>query len=167
MSVFLRALSKTGCVLTIGVVVAFCAGCGTSTITRGNRFDPAQSNLDTAVTAAGMFYSANHDSYVGICGGSQVPTDVSSISELDTGLAYISGHRSSVSANIVSIYSPDPSALVITTLGARPRVCWGILSLKHDRTQPYLPAFPSTGKAGTYYFRTSPNLSLQEQASAF
>ena len=155
MSVFLRGLSKVRCVLIIGVVIAFCAGCGTSAITRGNPGDAAQSNLDTALIGAGMFYSANHDSYVRINGGSQLTTGVSSIAELDTGLAYVSGDQNSVRANIVSIYSPSPSALVVTTLGARPRVCWGILSLKHTRTHPYLQGFPSTAKAGTYYFRAA------------
>ena len=154
-SVFLRGLSKVGRVLTVGIVVTFCGGCGTSALPRDEPGDSAQSNLDSALAGGRVYYSANHDSYVGIDGSSQLPTGVSSIAELDTGLAYVSGHQNSVRANIVSIYSPDPSALVVTIPGARPRVCWGILSLKHDRTRPYLPAFPSTAKAGTYYLRVA------------
>ncbi len=142
MSVFLRGLSKVGCVLTIGVVVVFCAGCGTSALPSDNPGDAAQSNLFTALIASGTFYSVNHDSYVGIDGGSQLPASESSITGLGTGLAYVSGHQRSVSANIVSIYSPGPSTLVVTTLGARPRVCWGILSLKPRQNSPVSSRLP-------------------------
>ena len=140
MSVFLRGLSKVGYLLTVTAVVAFCSGCGTSAVARN--LTTAQSNLFTALTAARTFYSANHDSYVGVEGGSQLASGVSSITGLDTGLTYISGHQVSIRPNVVSTYSPSPSVLVITTVGTGPRVCWGILSLRHNRTHPYLSAFP-------------------------
>ena len=136
MSVFLRGLSKVGYLLTVTAVAAFCSGCGTSAVARD--LTSAQSNLITALTGAGVLYSANHDSYVGIEGGSQLSTGVSSITELDTGLTYVSGNQVSIRPNVVSIYSPDPSVLVITTVGTRPKICWGILSLKRPRSRPYL-----------------------------
>ena len=101
---------------------------------------------------AATFYASNHDSYVGIDGGRQLPTGVSSIAEITT-LRYVAGYSASTSPNMISIYAPSRFVLVVTAYGRETRTCWGILRVARSRARPYFPAYPSTANMGTYYFK--------------
>jgi hypothetical protein len=152
---FLRGLWKVDFALTLAVAIALC-------VVEFSHFRPteigpsanstaAQANLQTAMTGAATFYASNHDSYVGIDGGPQLPVGESSIAEI-TELRYVSGYRASTGPNFVSIYAPSKSVLVVTAYGRETRTCWGVLRVAQTRADPYFAAFPSTAAAGTYYF---------------
>lgn len=147
----LRGASKTRVTFCLGVVFVLCAGCGASAF-RLAHFDPAQANLRTALKGAAVFYSSNSDSYEGIDGGEHLSSAVPSIADLDTGLTYVSGHTASPNSDIISVYAPSRSVLVLTAYMPGLQTCWGILSLRASRANPYFSAFPSTSTSGTFYF---------------
>jgi hypothetical protein len=112
----------------------------------------AQANLQTALTGAETYYASNSHSYVGVDGGPQLATGVSSIAELEIGLTFIPGHQASTGPNIISIVAASPSVVVVTAYSKAIQTCWGILRVARARAGPYFPAYPSTGAAGLYYF---------------
>lgn len=139
--------------LALGLVVVLCIGCGTSGEPLALTENAAQSNLQTALTGGGVFYASNQDSFTGIGGGPLLSPGVFSISELGTGLKYVSGHKGSTDSNIVSIYAPGRAVLLLTAYEPGLRTCWGILSLRRSRSEPYFPAYPDTAHLGTFYLR--------------
>jgi hypothetical protein len=153
---FLRGLWKVDLALTLAVVIALCvvefSHSHPTEIGPGANSTAAQANLQTAMTGAATFYASNHDSYVGIDGGPQLPTGVSSIAEITT-LRYVAGYSASTSPNMISIYAPSRFVLVVTAYGRETRTCWGVLRVAQTRANPYFAAFPSTAAAGTYFFR--------------
>jgi hypothetical protein len=120
---FRRGPGKVDLAFALGLLVVFCVGCGTSGLPLAATAEPAQSNLQTALTGSGVFYSSNHDSYMGIGGGFRLAAEVSPISELDTGLRYISAHRASAGSNMISMYAPSSSVLVLTAYSPGLRSC--------------------------------------------
>ena len=167
---FLRAFWKVDLALTLAVAIALyivsrpaynaCAGsirCPNTTA--------AQANLQTALTGAATFYASNHDSYVGIDGGPQLPAGVSSIAGI-TGLRYVAGYRASTDPNMVSIYSPSRSVLVVTAYSKGLQTCFGILRVPRSRAHPYFPAYPSTANVGTFYFRGTSSASADCTAAS-
>lgn len=104
------------------------------------------------MTGAATFYASNHNTYVGIAGGPQLEAVVSSIAEIDSELTLIPGNQSSPAPNVVSVYAHSGSVLVMTAYAKEPATCFGILSVARTRARPYFRAYPSTARAGTYYF---------------
>lgn len=149
-----QGLWKIELALTVGTVVALCAGCGSSSLPRAEDVSAAQANLQTALAGARAFYASNGDSYAGITAGEPPTPAASSIVEIDTGLRYVPGQERSTGPDVVSMYSPDGSVLLIVAYEQSAKTCLGVLSLKQSRDRPYFSAFPSTVTAGTYYFRT-------------
>lgn len=166
---FLRGLWKVDFALTLAVAIALC-------VVEFSHFRPteigpsanstaAQANLQTAMTGAATFYASNHDSYVGIDGGPQLPAGVSSIAGI-TGLRYVAGYRASTDPNMVSIYSPSRSVLVVTAYSKGLQTCFGILRVPRSRAHPYFPAYPSTANVGTFYFRGTSSASADCTAAS-
>ena len=127
----LRGVWKIDLALTLAVAIALCvvefSPSHPTEIGPGANSTAAQANLQTAMTGAATFYASNHDSYVGIDGGPQLPAGVSSIAELDIGLTFIAGHQASTGPNIISIVAPSPLVVVVTAYGKGIQTCWGIL----------------------------------------
>ena len=153
---FLRGLWKVDLALTLAVVIALCvvesSRAHPTEIGPGANSTAAQANLQTAMMGAATFYASNHDSYVGIDGGPQLPAGVSSIADLDIGLTFIAGHQASTGPNIISIVAASPSVVIMTGYGKGIQTCWGILRVARSRARPYFPAYPSTASVGTFYF---------------
>lgn len=156
---FPRGLGKVHVCLSLGLLAALCVGCGTFGLPLAVPGDATQSNLRTALSGAGSFYSSNHDSYLGIGGTLQPPPGVSSIAKLDTGLRYVSGHRGSINQDVISVYAPSRSVLVMSAYGPGIQICWGILAIRRNRAHPYFPAFRSTASSGVFYFKTGSSAS--------
>jgi hypothetical protein len=154
---FLRGFWKADLALTLAVVIALCVLWNPSTNgindVRGNPGDATQANLLTTLKGGGMFYFANNHNYEGITGGPQIRAGVSSIAEIDIGMTYIAGYRSSTAPNIVSVVAPSRSVLVMTAYSKGFQTCWGILKVTRTRAHPYFSAYASTAHVGTYYFR--------------
>jgi hypothetical protein len=165
---FLRGLWKIDLALTLAVVIALCvvefSHLRPTEIGPGANSTAAQANLQTAMTGAATFYASNHDSYVGIDGGPQLAAGVSSIAEM-TELTYVAGYRASTDPNMVSIYAPSRSVLVVTAYGMETRTCWGVLRVARTRTRPYFPAYSSTANVGTYYFHGGSSSSASCEAA--
>ena len=143
--------------LILAVVIALCVVVVSRSHTTCNRCDAnntaAQANLQTALIGAGTYYASNDHSYLGIDGGPQLPAGVSSISEIEIGLTFISGNHPSTAPNIISIVAASPSVVVVTAYAKGPATCFGILHVARSREHPYFPAYPSTANVGTYYFK--------------
>ena len=103
----------------------------------------AQANLQTALTGAETYYAANDHSYVGIDGGPQLPAGVSSISEIDIGLTFIAGDQSSPAPNVVSIYAPSPSVVVVTAYAQGDS---DLLGHSQGGSQQDTPVFPGVSE---------------------
>ena len=166
---FLRGLWKVDLALLLAVAIALCAvefsHLHPTEIGSSPNVTAAQANLQTAMTGAATFYASNHDSYVGIDGGPQLPAGVSSIAEI-TGVRYVAGYRASTDPNMVSIYAPSRFVLVMTAYSKGTGICWGVLRVAHTRARPYLHAYPSTANVGTYYFKGTSSASTNCAAAS-
>jgi hypothetical protein len=147
----LRGLWKVDLALTLAVAIALCVVWNQGPNHMGN--DSPQSNLQIALTGASTFYRTNQDSYVGIGGGSQLPGGVSSISQIVFGVTFVSGDKAATGTNTISLLAPSSSQVVMTEYRSETQTCWGVLNVTATQTRPYFPAYPSTAKVGTYYFR--------------
>ena len=110
---FLRGLCKVDLAPTLAVAIALCvvefSHLHPTEIGPGANSTAAQANLQTAMTGAATFYASNHDSYVGIDGRPQLGAGVSSISEIEIGLTFISGQPQLLpEPNIISICRRQP-----------------------------------------------------------
>ena len=155
---FLWGLWKVDLALILAVVIALCVVWNPSANdNRGNNGsgNAAQTNLQTALTGATSFLAANHESYLGIDGGPQLLTGVSPISKIDIGITFIPARVGSTGPDIISIFAPSRSVLVMTAYSKAMRICWGIGRATRSLAHPFLPSFPSTANAGTYYFRAA------------
>ena len=153
---FLRGLWKVDLALTLAVVIALCvvefSHLHPTEIGPGANSTAAQANLQTAMTGAATFYASNHDSYVGIDGGPQLPAGVSSIAEIDIGLTFIAGYQASTGPEHRQHLAPSRSVLVMTAYGKGIQTCWGILRVARSRARPYFPAYPSHRQRGHVLF---------------
>ncbi len=147
------------CVVVVSRSHTTCKGCGANNTA-------AQANLQTALSGAETYYAANDHSYVGVDGGPHLATGVSSIAELDIGLTFIPVDQSSPTPNVVSIYAHSGSVLVITAYAKGPATCFGILSVTRSAARANFPTYPSTAKAGTYYFRGTSSASADCAAAS-
>ena len=163
---FLWGLWKVGLALTLSVVIALCVvwNPNPNAMRDGSR-NPPQWNLQTALTGAATFYAINHHSYVGVDGGPDLPAGAPSIGKIAIGLTYVSGRSDSTGPNVVSIYAPSRSGVVMTAYSKGLRTCWGVLTSTHSRARPYFPSYPSTADKGTFYFRGASSASLNCAAS--
>jgi type II secretory pathway pseudopilin PulG len=138
-----------GIVVVVGIAVgAFLLLKGSASKSRSADNTAAQANLQTALTGADTFYTADNQTYTGIYGGSGVST----ITAIDTGLSYVPSPTASTDASTISIRESAGATLELTAYAPASGICWGVLDMKASTDSPVFPDYPSTTTTGTYYF---------------
>jgi type IV pilus assembly protein PilA len=137
--------------LIIGILLAIAIPTFLS-VTKTANNTAAQANLQTALTGADTFYTSANQTYSGIDVAGQ---SVSNISQIDTGLTYVS-NAASTKSNVISLYvNPNPAqnALLLAAWSPGTNDCWLVL----DQKSTLLAAAAIAGNtgtgltAGTYY----------------
>jgi prepilin-type N-terminal cleavage/methylation domain-containing protein len=104
----------------------------------------AQANLETALTGARTYFTANDRSYSGIYGG----TAVSSITAIDVGLSFV--QTASTKAHVVSVASGGSAGwLVLAAFSPGTKSCWIVVDQKLAQTRE-IAGNPDKAP-GTYY----------------
>ena len=129
--------------LIIGILLAIAIPTFLS-VTKTANNTAAQANLQTALTGADTYYTSNNQTYSGIDVAGQ---GVSNISQIDTGLTYVS-QADSTKANVVSLYvTAGKTVLVLAAFSPGTNDCWIVQDQKSLTT-----AFDGAPTAaGTYY----------------
>jgi hypothetical protein len=140
-------------VIGIVVVVIIVVGAvfllkGSASNSRSSQNTAAQANLQTALTGADTFYTADNQTYTGIYGGSGLST----ITAIDTGLSYVPSPAASTDPSTISIRESAGAVLELTAYAPASGICWGVLDMKASIATPVFPGYPSTTETGTYYF---------------
>jgi prepilin-type N-terminal cleavage/methylation domain-containing protein len=131
--------------LIIGILLAIAIPTFLSTTKTANS-TTAQSNLQTALTGANAYWTEEGQTYAGIDVAGN--TDVSNISQIDTGVNYVSG-TNSTGLNVVSLWTDKSTSLVLSAYSPATHDCWTVIDLKG------VPSSPVWGLStmGTYYAR--------------
>jgi type IV pilus assembly protein PilA len=113
--------------LIIGILLAIAIPTFLS-VTKTANNTAAQSNLQTALTGAKTYFEAANQTYVGINGGT---TTASPITQIDTGLQYVTGTSASSASNVVSLYVTQSGTaagadIVLASWSAGTKICWAI-----------------------------------------
>ena len=138
--------------LIIGILLAIAIPTFLS-VTKTANNTAAQANLQTALTGADTFYTANNQNYVGLYGG----TGVSTITAIDTGLSFVA--TASTKSNIISLASSGSAGwLVLAAYAPGTKDCWIVVDQK--ASQPSGNVAGNTNLAtGTYYGVIKPGAS--------
>jgi hypothetical protein len=127
-------------------------GTGNDSSTTTTPLDPAQSNaaaqsnLQTALTAARTYYADNNQSFTGLT--DQASSTVSPIQQIDTGLSFLSGGSSSAPGQISTSVLTGGSVVVLAAWAPVANNCWGIL----DLATVQIPPIEGFEQPGLYYF---------------
>lgn len=133
--------------LIIGILLAIAIPTFLS-VTKGANGTAAQANLQTALTGADSYYTDANQSYIGLL--EAYDPIASNISQVDTGLTYVSGAtQASTSAHTISI-AYTSSVLVMTNFAPGQNDCWGITDIKSTQTSG--TASNGYEAVGTYYW---------------
>jgi type IV pilus assembly protein PilA len=133
--------------LIIGILLAIAIPTFLS-VTKTANNTAAQANLQTALTGADTFYTANNQTYSSLLGGSA--SGVSTITAIDTGLTYYSGATTSTKANQISLfYSGVKGYVVLTAYAPGTKDCWVVLDQKASQATAVFTGAPTA--TGTYY----------------
>lgn len=128
--------------LIIGILLAIAIPTFLSATTQANTTS-AQANLQTAITGADAYWTQANQTYVGMDGGN---TNVSNISQVDTGLTFVSGTNNSSGQNIISLYIGSSTTLVLAAYSPGNHDCWYLLDMKAPGT-----VWGQSLGLGTYY----------------
>ena len=131
--------------LIIGILLAIAIPTFLS-VTKTANNTASQANLQTALTGADTFYTANNQTYSNIM---TFNTSVSTITAIDTGLSFVTTYSSK--SNIISLASSGSSGwLVLASYAPGTKDCWIIVDQKS--AQPSGNVAGNTNLAtGTYY----------------
>ncbi|MGA3214169.1 MAG: prepilin-type N-terminal cleavage/methylation domain-containing protein [Acidimicrobiales bacterium] len=113
------------------------------TVTKSANNTTVQANLQTALTGANAYWTQEGQTYSGI--DSSGNPAVSNISDIDTGVNYVSGTNSS-GLNVVSLWTDGSTSLVLSAWAPGTHDCWSILDLKAPTT-----IWGQSLDMGTYY----------------
>ena len=144
--------------LIIGILLAIAIPTFLS-VTKTANNTAAQANLQTALTGADTFYTSANQTYSGIDVGGQ---GVSNISQIDTGLTYVSNFASTKS-NVISVYvNAAQTALLLAAWSPGTNDCWLVFDAKAALTVASAGLAVNTA-AGTYYgvIKLQPSTSCQ------
>ena len=131
--------------LIIGILLAIAIPTFLS-VTKTANNTAAQANLQTALTGADTFYTANNQTYSGLMG---VPT-LSGITAIDTGLTYYSGATASTKANQISLYYNGLRGFaVLAAYAPGTKDCWVVVDQKAAQGSAVFTGVPTA--TGTYY----------------
>ena len=143
--------------LIIGILLAIAIPTFLS-VTKTANNTAAQANLQTALTGADTFYTANNQTYSGLYYvGTGVPT-VSTITAIDTGLTYVSA-TATTKSNTISIKASGAAGwVVLAAYAPGTKDCWIVVDQK--ASQPSGSVAGNTNLAtGTYYGVVKPGAS--------
>jgi len=130
--------------LIIGILLAIAIPTFLS-VTKTANNTAAQANLQTALTGADTFYTANNQTYSNIMTAGQ---GVSTITAIDTGLSFVAGASSK--PNIVSLSASGSSGyLILAVFSPGTKDCWVVVDQK--AAQSGNVAGNSNHATGTYY----------------
>jgi type IV pilus assembly protein PilA len=130
--------------LIIGILLAIAIPTFLS-VTKTANNTASQANLQTALTGADTFYTANNQTYSNIMTSGQ---GVSTITAIDTGLSFVA--TSSSKSNIISIASSGSSGwLVLASYAPGTKDCWIVVDQK--AAQSANVAGNANHATGTYY----------------
>jgi type IV pilus assembly protein PilA len=132
--------------LIIGILLAIAIPTFLS-VTKTANNTAAQANLQTALTGADTFYTANNQTYAGLYGG----TGVSTITAIDTGLTYVSGSASTKSNSISINASGAAGWVVLAAWAPGTKDCWVILDQKSTQASAGVAGNTTYLAPGTYY----------------
>ncbi|MGD0595854.1 MAG: prepilin-type N-terminal cleavage/methylation domain-containing protein [Acidimicrobiales bacterium] len=121
--------------LIIGILLAIAIPTYLS-VTRGANNTASQSNLQTALTGAKVYFTDGGQSYTGV----MVPGSTSDIQQIATGLSFTSS-AASTGPHLVSLYTPTSGAaagqyLILTALSLGTNECWGIVDIPTQLASP-------------------------------
>src|SRR5208283_1246055 len=106
--------------LIIGILLAIAIPTFLTT-TKSANSTTAQANLQTALTGANAFWMQEGQTYSGIDVAGN--PNVSNISEIDTGVNYVSGTNSS-GLRVVSLWTDGSTSLVMSAYAPGTHDCW-------------------------------------------
>jgi type IV pilus assembly protein PilA len=132
--------------LIIGILLAIAIPTFLS-VTKTANNTAAQANLQTALTGADTFYTANNQTYAGLYGG----IGVSTITAIDTGLTYVSGSASTKSNSISINASGAAGWVVLAAWAPGTKDCWVILDQKSTQASAGVAGNTTYLAPGTYY----------------
>jgi type IV pilus assembly protein PilA len=133
--------------LIIGILLAIAIPTFLS-VTKTANNTAAQANLQTALTGADTFYTANNQTYSNLYFAA---AGVSSISSIDTGLTYQSATATSKS-NVISIaYSGAAGWLLLAAWAPGTKDCWVIDDQKATQASTGIAGNTTNLGPGTYY----------------
>ncbi len=130
--------------LIIGILLAIAIPTFLS-VTKTANNTASQANLQTALTGADTFYTANNQTYSNILTSGQ---GVSTITAIDTGLSYVATYSSK--SNIISLASSGSSGwLVLASYAPGTKDCWIVVDQKSAQSANI--AGNTNHATGTYY----------------
>ncbi|MHB1510453.1 MAG: prepilin-type N-terminal cleavage/methylation domain-containing protein [Acidimicrobiales bacterium] len=137
--------------LIIGILLAIAIPTFLS-VTKGANNTAAQSNLQNALTGAKTYFTDSNQSYTGI----ETSTTTSNISQIGTGLTWVSGGaaKASTATGIVSakVTGTNGSALILVIDSAGTHTCWVIVDNTVGSTTAVSPLSTAESKnAGTWF----------------
>jgi type IV pilus assembly protein PilA len=132
--------------LIIGILLAIAIPTFLS-VTKTANNTAAQANLQTALTGADTFYTANNQTYSNIM---TAGAGVSTITAIDTGLSFVAGTAASTKPNIVSLSASGSAGyLVLAVFSPGTKDCWVVVDQKAAQGAPV--AGNANLATGTYY----------------
>jgi type IV pilus assembly protein PilA len=130
--------------LIIGILLAIAIPTFLS-VTKTANNTASQANLQTALTGADTFYTANNQTYSNIMTSGQ---GVSTITAIDTGLSFVA--TASTKSNVISLASSGSSGwLVLASYAPGTKDCWIVVDQKSAQGSNI--AGNANHATGTYY----------------
>jgi type IV pilus assembly protein PilA len=149
--------------LIIGILLAIAIPTFLS-VTKSANNTAAQSNLQTALTGAKTYYEQANQTYMGILGS----TSESNITQVDTGLTFVTGSTPSSAPNMVSMSAPLAGTyVVLVTFSKGTLDCWGILDVTAPQSAAIWTGSSITSSVGTYYGVVKSSSATSCEASNF
>jgi hypothetical protein len=110
----------------------------------------SQANLQTALTGADTFYTANNQTYSNIMNPAATPA-VSTITAIDTGLSYVLA-AASTKSNVISINSSGSAGwLVLASYAPGTKDCWIVVDQKAAQAAAANIGGTHSSATGTYF----------------
>jgi hypothetical protein len=136
-------------VIAVVILIVTLAGSGKSSTagSLGTHDTAAESNLQTALTGADTFYSANA-TYNGIMGG----TTYTPITAISTGLVFVGASTASTASDMISVRESGDEVVEMTAYSAFSGACLGVLDITSALNAPFFASYPQTAAVKTYYF---------------
>ena len=134
--------------LIIGILLAIAIPTFLS-VTKSANNTAAQSNLQTAFTGAKTYFTAANQTYTGIT----TNTNVSNITQVDTGLSFVTGSAISTGPNVISLANDTTNGtwVALASYAKGTHDCWLLLDVTTTATAA-VDTWPTTAEAvGTYY----------------